>query len=177
MDAYRKLNREHAELGAIGRALQLPPGAGDIVEAQEMLNDPDMKEFAQEEIQAGKQRIEDLQRELQTMLLPKDPNDRRNILLEIRAGTVETKLLCSLATYCVCTPAMPNAIAGKSRSCRNHRQNSADTKKSSYVSLVSARIQNSNLNQGGHRATCPRNRSARSHPYLRLYRRCDARSR
>ena len=50
------------------------------------------------------------------MLLPKDPNDERNILLEIRAGTGGDEVLCSLATYCVCTPAMPNAIAGKSKS-------------------------------------------------------------
>ncbi|TXI90387.1 MAG: peptide chain release factor 1 [Burkholderiaceae bacterium] len=88
MDAYRKLNREHAELEPLVALYNnYRQAQSDIVEAQEMLNDPDMKEFAQEEIQAGKQRIEDLQRELQTMLLPKDPNDERNILLEIRAGT------------------------------------------------------------------------------------------
>ena len=88
MDAYRKLNREHAELEPLVALYNnYRQAQSDILEAQEMLNDPDMKEFAQEEIQAGKQRIEDLQRELQTMLLPKDPNDERNILLEIRAGT------------------------------------------------------------------------------------------
>ena len=88
MDAYRKLNREHAELEPLVALYNnYRQAQSDIVEAQEMLNNPDMKEFAQEEIQAGKQRIEDLQRELQTMLLPKDPNDERNILLEIRAGT------------------------------------------------------------------------------------------
>ncbi|WMW81169.1 peptide chain release factor 1 [Undibacterium cyanobacteriorum] len=88
MDAYRKLNREHAELEPLVALYNnYRQAQSDILEAQEMLNDPDMKEFAQEEIQAGKQRIEELQRELQTMLLPKDPNDERNILLEIRAGT------------------------------------------------------------------------------------------
>ena len=66
MDAYRKLNREHAELEPLVALYNnYRQAQSDIVEAQEMLNDPDMKEFAQEEIQAGKQRIEDLQRKLQ----------------------------------------------------------------------------------------------------------------
>ena len=59
----------------------------DIKAAQEMLSDPDMKELAQEEIAAAKARIEQLEVDLQKMLLPKDPNDERNIYLEIRAGT------------------------------------------------------------------------------------------
>jgi peptide chain release factor 1 len=46
-----------------------------------------MKEFAQEEISAAKARMEQLEIDLQKMLLPKDPNDERNIFLEIRAGT------------------------------------------------------------------------------------------
>jgi len=88
MDTYRKLNREHAELGPLVELYQRYQQAqSDIVEAQEMMSDPDMKEFAQEEISAAKARIEALDHELQTMLLPKDPNDERNILLEVRAGT------------------------------------------------------------------------------------------
>lgn len=88
MDTYRKLNREHAELEPLVALYNnYQQAQNDIIEAQEMLNDPEMKEFAQEEISAAKERIEGLQRDLQTMLLPKDPNDERNILLEIRAGT------------------------------------------------------------------------------------------
>ncbi len=52
-----------------------------------MLADPDMKAFAQEELDAAQQRAEALELELQKMMLPKDPNDERNIFLEIRAGT------------------------------------------------------------------------------------------
>ncbi len=88
MDNYRKLNREHAELeplvelyGAYTQATR------DVQAAQDMLSDPEMKEFAQEEIQAAKDRMAQLERDLQKMLLPKDPNDERNIFLEIRAGT------------------------------------------------------------------------------------------
>ncbi|MFD2365165.1 peptide chain release factor 1 [Pseudoduganella sp. GCM10020061] len=88
MENYRKMTREHAELGPlVGVYHQYTGALGDIAEAEKMLSDPDMKEFAQEEIQAGKQRLEELELELQKMLLPKDENDERNIFLEIRAGT------------------------------------------------------------------------------------------
>jgi peptide chain release factor 1 len=88
MDNYRKMTREHAEIGPLvalyadfGRAQD------DLSEAQEMLADPEMKDFAQDEIEAAKARMAQLERDLQTMLLPKDVNDERNIFLEIRAGT------------------------------------------------------------------------------------------
>jgi peptide chain release factor 1 len=88
MDQYRKLTREHAELGPLVALYKDYVQSGeDIQSAQEMLSDPDMKELAQEEITAAKARIEQLEADLQKMLLPKDPNDERNIYLEIRAGT------------------------------------------------------------------------------------------
>ena len=59
----------------------------DLAGAQEMLSDPDMKALAEEEIHAASGRIETLEADLQRLLLPKDPNDDRNIFLEIRAGT------------------------------------------------------------------------------------------
>lgn len=88
MDNYRKMTREHAEIGplvALYRDFQR--AHADIDEAQKMLQDPDMKEFAQEEIETGKARVAELELDLQKMLLPKDVNDERNIFLEIRAGT------------------------------------------------------------------------------------------
>ena len=88
MDNYRKLNREHAELTPVVALYhRYQQAQEDIASAQEMLTDPDMKEFAQEEIGHAKAVIESLDGELQKMLLPKDPNDERNIILEIRAGT------------------------------------------------------------------------------------------
>ncbi|GGI55346.1 peptide chain release factor 1 [Oxalicibacterium solurbis] len=88
MDNYRKMTREHAELGPLVALYQDYQQAGnDIEAAQGMLSDPDMKEFAQEEISNAKARIEQFEHDLQMMLLPKDPNDERNIFLEIRAGT------------------------------------------------------------------------------------------
>jgi len=66
---------------------QYESALANTAEAQELLQDPEMKDFAQEEIEAAKVRMAALEQELQKMLLPKDANDERNIFLEIRAGT------------------------------------------------------------------------------------------
>ena len=88
MDSYRKMSRERAELAPLVDVYRQYQGAlEDTAAAQELLSDPDMKEFAQEEIEAAKGRMAQLEIELQKMLLPKDANDERNIFLEIRAGT------------------------------------------------------------------------------------------
>lgn len=87
-DNYVKLTREHAEVGPLVALYhEYLQADADLKAAQDMQSDPDMKDFAQEEIVAAKQRMENLEADLQKMLLPKDPNDERNIFLEIRAGT------------------------------------------------------------------------------------------
>ena len=60
--------------------------AKDIDDAKGMLSDPEMKTFAQEEIENNKEKITALEENLQKLLLPKDPNDEKNIFIEIRAG-------------------------------------------------------------------------------------------
>jgi peptide chain release factor 1 len=88
IDNYRKLTREHAELEPlVALYSDYTQASNDVKTAQELLSDPDMKEFAQEEIASAQERMERLELDLQKMLLPKDPNDERNIFLEIRAGT------------------------------------------------------------------------------------------
>jgi peptide chain release factor 1 len=88
MDNYRKMTREHAEIGPlVALYTQFQQASADMMEAQQMLADPEMKEFAQEEIEGAKARLAALEIDLQKMLLPKDVNDERNIFLEIRAGT------------------------------------------------------------------------------------------
>jgi peptide chain release factor 1 len=97
MDNYRKLTQEHAEITPIVEQYHVFEQAEkDIAEAQKMLSEPEMKEFAQEEIEAGKAKLEAVEAELQKLLLPKDPNDDKNIFLEIRAGTGgdESGLFC-----------------------------------------------------------------------------------
>ncbi|WP_120289311.1 peptide chain release factor 1 [Paraburkholderia sp. BL23I1N1] len=88
LDQYRKLTREHAELGPVVEHYALWRHAmNDAATAQELLADVSMRDFAEEEIRTARERMEKLGSELQKMLLPKDPNDDRNIFLEIRAGT------------------------------------------------------------------------------------------
>lgn len=88
IDNYRRMTREHAELDPLVALHHTRARiAKDIAAAQELLTDPDMKEFAQEELDTLRARMEALENDLQKMLLPKDPNDERNIFLEIRAGT------------------------------------------------------------------------------------------
>ena len=88
LDNYRKLTREHSEIVPIVelyRAYQ--QSERDIQTAREMHADLEMRSFAEAEIQAGKEQLVKLESEIQKQLLPKDPNDERNIFLEIRAGT------------------------------------------------------------------------------------------
>ena len=58
----------------------------DMQEAQELMSDPEMKEFCQLTLQEAKQAMEELRAQLQILLLPKDPNDDKNVIVEIRGG-------------------------------------------------------------------------------------------
>ena len=58
----------------------------DMEDALELMSDPDMKELCQETYQTAKQSSEDLYRQLQILLLPKDPNDEKSVIVEIRGG-------------------------------------------------------------------------------------------
>ena len=88
LDNYRRLNQEHAELTPVVETYRAYTRAqSDLADAQEMLSDPYMKDFAAEEIEAAKAKIDALDLELQKLLLPKDADDDKNIFIEIRAGT------------------------------------------------------------------------------------------
>lgn len=88
INRFRQLNQEHAELTPVVEAYrQYRQAESDLVDAEDMLADPEMKDFAAEEIEAAKAKIETLDTELQKLLLPKDEDDGKNIFLEIRAGT------------------------------------------------------------------------------------------
>jgi peptide chain release factor 1 len=88
MDRYRSLIKEHAEIApvvALYRHWQ--QGERDLEAAQDMLSDPELKAFADDEAKLAKARMESLEGDLQRALLPIDPNDERNVFLEIRGGT------------------------------------------------------------------------------------------
>jgi len=88
MDRFRALTREHAEVSEVaGRFAAFRQREADLATAREMLDDPDMAEMAREEIAAAEADIAAQAEDLQRLLLPKDPDDVRNVFLEIRAGT------------------------------------------------------------------------------------------
>jgi peptide chain release factor 1 len=88
MENYRKLTREHAEIeSVVGLYAAYRVAEESISAARGMLSDPEMKALAEEEIVAAQAELERLDGELQKALLPRDPNDDRNLFLEIRAGT------------------------------------------------------------------------------------------
>ena len=86
-DRAAKLLRERNELEPIVTAFrEYEQAQRTLADATEMLSDPDMKELAQEELQQAKSDIARLEDELKILLLPKDPNDEKNIYVEIRGG-------------------------------------------------------------------------------------------
>ena len=88
MSQFLKLSREHAEVTVIARRYaRLLQRESDLAAAREMLAEPDMADMAQEEIASAEAELSQLDAELQRLLLPRDPDDKRNAFLEIRAGT------------------------------------------------------------------------------------------
>ncbi len=87
-DRFRELGREYAQLEPVADCYRKYLAAEEeIATAEEMLSDPEMAELAQESIDEARRRLAELEPELQRLLLPRDPNDERNVYLEIRAGT------------------------------------------------------------------------------------------
>jgi len=88
LDNYRKLTREHSEIAPVVALYQsYRRSEEDMQAAQEMASDPALRDFAEAEIRDARQRLAQIEAELQQQLLPTDPNDDRSIFLEIRAGT------------------------------------------------------------------------------------------
>jgi peptide chain release factor 1 len=87
---FRDLSREYAELEAIVRCYEeFRRLQSDLEAARQMLEDadPELREMAKEELESGGARLAEVEAELQTLLLPRDPRDSHNVFLEIRAGT------------------------------------------------------------------------------------------
>jgi peptide chain release factor 1 len=87
-ERFRALSREYAQLSDVSKCFtDWRQVQEDIETAQMMLDDPEMREMAQEELQDAKARSEEMEQQLQVLLLPKDPDDERNAFVEVRAGT------------------------------------------------------------------------------------------
>jgi peptide chain release factor 1 len=88
MAEYRKLNREHAELAeVVEHFVAWRRARTDRDTAEQLREDPELREFATEEIAAADARLADEAATLERLLLPRDPDDARDVFLEIRAGT------------------------------------------------------------------------------------------
>ena len=88
LDNYRKLSQERSEIQpVVGAFNDFRRAEGDLAAADEMAKDPAMRDFAEDESRSARERLAALEADLQRMLLPRDPNDDKNLFLEIRAGT------------------------------------------------------------------------------------------
>ena len=84
---YNKLAKEYADQGPlVEKAREYLQACADIDEAKEMLGDADMKEFAQETIAAAEEKLPDLEEDIKFLLIPSDPADEKDIIVEIRAA-------------------------------------------------------------------------------------------
>ncbi len=82
-----KLNKEQRELEPVVTAYRAyQRRRQDLSDAEALMSDPDMKELAQEEFHQAKEDMARLEEEIKVLLLPRDPNDDKNVIVEIRAG-------------------------------------------------------------------------------------------
>jgi peptide chain release factor 1 len=89
-DQYRKVSKAHSDLSDIvAKYRQYKQDAGQLDQAKAMMteSDPDLRELAQLEIMRLEPELTQIEQDLKVLLLPKDPNDDKNVVLEIRAGT------------------------------------------------------------------------------------------
>ena len=88
MDTWRRLMKEHADMEELMTAFaEYKTVVSNIEEAKEMLEDADLRDMAKEELAEAEPRRDELEKRMQLLLLPKDPNDDKNVIIEIRAGT------------------------------------------------------------------------------------------
>ena len=86
-EQIQKLYREQRELQSVVETYRAYQRAeADLEQAKQLLSDPELGEMAKEELADAKERLSKLEQELRILLLPKDPNDEKNVILEIRGG-------------------------------------------------------------------------------------------
>jgi protein subunit release factor A len=130
MEQFKRLSREHAEVSDVVSLFQeYLQAERDAGEARDMASEASMKVYADEELKKARASMEQLEARLQKALLPRDPNDDRNLFLRCARGPAATSRRCSPAICSACTRATPSARAGRSRSSRRASPSSAATRK------------------------------------------------
>ena len=127
-----KLNKEQSELEPLVETYRrYIRRQQDMEEARSLMSDPDMKELAQEELQQAKSDIARLEDELKILLLPKDPNDEKNIYVEIRGGAGgEESALCAADLYRMYT------MSADKRGWQTEVMNKSETELGGYKEIV-----------------------------------------
>ena len=86
-EKWRALMREHSQLEPLDQAVSHYAALEEEKkQAQMLLDEPDMEQMAREELNQVERQLEQTEREIQLLLLPKDPNEGRNVVMEIRSG-------------------------------------------------------------------------------------------
>ena len=86
-EEWKALMKEHAEIEPVVLKYREYKKANQAIEdAKAMLNDPEMKELAELDLEENKERLPKLEEEIKILLIPKDPNDDKNVICEIRGG-------------------------------------------------------------------------------------------
>lgn len=84
---WKKMMKEHSSIeDIVFKYREYKQAEKDLEEAKEMMNDPEMKDLAEEEMLKAKEKLPVLEEELKILLIPKDPNDDNNVICEIRSG-------------------------------------------------------------------------------------------
>ena len=84
---WRKYMKEHSDItDVVNKYIEYKKVKQNIEEAKEMLNDPEMSELAQAELDENRKMLTEIEEQLKVLLLPKDPNDDKNVIIEIRGG-------------------------------------------------------------------------------------------
>lgn len=118
-ERFRKLMKEQSDLAPIVEAYneykQCKQNIEDSLMMLEEESDEEMRELAKEELNESKARVEELEQELKILLLPKDPNDDKNVIVEIRAGAGGDEAALLLRKYTGCIYIMQRAADGEQR--------------------------------------------------------------
>ena len=110
---FAKLMREHSDLAELNEiAKNCRALAEQLDEANELLNDPDMAEMAREEVNELEPKLREALHAARVAMLPKDPDDRKNAVLEVRAGAGGDEAGLFGPSFCACTSTMPTGRAG-----------------------------------------------------------------
>ncbi len=84
---WRKLVKEHSSIeDVVNKYREYKQTINNMKEAEEMMNDSELKELAEEEYYSSKEKLEKIEEELKVLLIPKDPNDDKSVICEIRGG-------------------------------------------------------------------------------------------